>query len=91
MLTVDHVSGSEFAAVEAQLASLRLLLNSVPRKRAAPFPDKHPVVMRLLGCCVGCWQPLGLCVCMDQANGVELGGGGKGKAFAEHPVKFPRS
>lgn len=80
-VTVDHVSGSEFAAVEAQLASLRLLLNSAPRKRAAPFPDKHPVVMRLLGCCAGCWQPLGLCVCMDQADRSGAGRRRQGQGF----------
>lgn len=45
------MNGSRLAAVEAQLASLELLLSSAPRKGAAPSPDKHPVV-------TGCWSVL---------------------------------
>lgn len=84
-LTVDHewlqvgCCGST-AGVSGASAEL------CTKEGGSPLSWQTPRCHRLLGCFAGCWQPLGLCVWMDQAD--RSGAGAGGKVFAEHPVKL---
>ena len=100
-LTMDHVNGSEFTAVGAQLASLKLAAELLCiEEEGSPFSWQinrssccHEAAVMQASCAV-LWavgSPWLSTYILARLTWVQLRGWWKGKVFAEHPMKLVRS